>query len=103
MFRNSSIESNAGFPSKVSESLSLFVPVITNDTGDLKKYIINGKNGFIIDIFNSDVATEQLNKIINLNSNDIFKMKMYCKNNKVFNIYNYREIMSKFLLDLEKK
>ena len=39
----------AGFPTKVSESISLGIPVITNNTSDLKKYICNGVNGYMIE------------------------------------------------------
>jgi glycosyltransferase involved in cell wall biosynthesis len=39
---------NAGFPSKVVESLSLGVPVMTNVTSDLGEYLRDGRDGFLL-------------------------------------------------------
>ena len=100
LFRNNSREANAGFSTKIAESLSLFVPIITNDTSDIKKYIKNGKNGFIIDIFDEEKALNQLNSILNLASNDINEMKKYCRNNQVFDLNNYENDVKKFLIKL---
>lgn len=40
--------SQAGFPSKVVESLLLGTPVITNSTSDLSQYIEDGNNGLLL-------------------------------------------------------
>ncbi|MEG2251196.1 MAG: glycosyltransferase [Bacilli bacterium] len=40
---------NAGFPSKLSESFSLGTSVISNEFGDLKKYIKSSYNGFLLE------------------------------------------------------
>ncbi|WP_417619731.1 glycosyltransferase [Oceanihabitans sediminis] len=40
---------HAGFPTKLVESLTCGVPLITNDTSDIKKYIKNGFNGFVLE------------------------------------------------------
>ena len=50
----------AGFPTKVVESLSYGTPVIVNLTSDLGKYIIDGKNGFIV----KDCSSEELKIVI---------------------------------------
>lgn len=39
---------NAGFPTKFSESFAQGVPVIANITSDIGKYLVDGKNGFVI-------------------------------------------------------
>ena len=39
--------SNAGFPTKLAESMAVGTPVITNATGDIGLYLKDGKNGFI--------------------------------------------------------
>lgn len=49
LLRTSMTCTNVGFPTKVSESMSLGVPVITNNTSDLGYYIDDGKNGFMVD------------------------------------------------------
>jgi Glycosyltransferase len=40
--------SKAGFPTKISESLAAGVPPICNDTGDVGHFIIDGKNGLLL-------------------------------------------------------
>ncbi|AOS82752.1 hypothetical protein BIU88_00450 [Chlorobaculum limnaeum] len=39
---------NAGFPTKLVESMSVGVPVICNLTGDISQYVHDGKNGLIV-------------------------------------------------------
>lgn len=48
LIRDSKRVTNAGFPTKVSESLLLGIPVITNLTSDIAEYITDGRNGIII-------------------------------------------------------
>lgn len=47
--RQRSRVTQAGFPSKVAESLSLGIPVIVNKFSDLEPYVRSGKAGLIID------------------------------------------------------
>ena len=39
--------SHAGFPTKIAESWGFGIPVIANISSDLKKYLIDGENGFV--------------------------------------------------------
>lgn len=41
--------SNAGFPTKLGESMCVGTPVITNNTGDISLYLKNGINGYLLD------------------------------------------------------
>ena len=66
LFRNVNKMTSAGFPTKVSESISCGTPVITNSTSDLEHYIINGKNGFLVNL-NSKPLTNELTNISILN------------------------------------
>ena len=45
---------NAGFPSKLAESMSMGVPVITNLTSDLSYYFVNEENAVVVDGFSSE-------------------------------------------------
>ena len=47
--RENNIVSRAGFPTKLVESISCGVPVITNNTSNITDYIKSGYNGFILD------------------------------------------------------
>ena len=52
--------SNAGFPTKLAESMAVGTPVITNDTGDIGLYVTDHKNGFLL----SNLEEEELIKCI---------------------------------------
>jgi glycosyltransferase involved in cell wall biosynthesis len=49
VFRPNLRFSNAGFPSKIPESLSLGTPIICNVFSDIKLYLTDGKDSFIIE------------------------------------------------------
>ncbi|MDM1487159.1 glycosyltransferase [Acinetobacter towneri] len=76
--------SNAGFPSKVAESFSLGTSIISNDFSDLKKYIVNGENGYIL---KGEITSENIYKLIkklaiNVSSYNVIQnnaLKTYCK------------------------
>ena len=48
LLRDSKTSNNAGFPTKISESISLGVPPITNITSDIGCYIKDGVNGIVV-------------------------------------------------------
>ncbi len=80
----------AGFPTKFVESITCGVPVITNETSDLKKYLSKGKNGILIEL-NCDKIAETLlsltKRYIEI-ERDLFDFKKYvtlCRN--FFNSY----------------
>ena len=87
----------AGFPTKVVESLSLGVPVITTDTSDLNKYIHNGINGYIVDINDTLKLEDQLIKIINSNKEMIVQMKNNIINDKEFAVDRYEKQFRVFI------
>lgn len=64
---------SAGFPTKITESLSLGIPVITTRTSDLEKYIIDGKNGYLIDTQVNDENANKLIKILKTKNIDRYK------------------------------
>ena len=102
LFRNSNKMTNSGFPTKVSESISCGTPVITNSTSDLESYIINGKNGFLVNL-NSKSLTNQLKNILSSTSTEINTMKLYCFNSNLFSYTNYIKNTREFLKNLKIK
>lgn len=91
-FRKKNLVTTAGFPTKLSESIACGTPVITNDSSDLKEYIENGKNGFLVEIDDMDYLFEQILVICNLSKSQLFGMKEYCAQEKTF---DYREYIEK--------
>ncbi len=61
-FRNIIRMTMAGFPTKFAESITCGVPVITNNTSDLKNYLSDGKNGILVEL-NSDKIAKMLNTL----------------------------------------
>lgn len=102
LFRNVNKMTSAGFPTKVSESISCGTPVITNSTSDLENYIINGKNGFLVDLFSKSLKTQLFN-ILSLPSSEINKMKLYCNNSNLFSHKNYIDITREFLTKIKNE
>lgn len=66
---------HAGFPTKLVESLSSGVPLITNNTSDIKKFIKNGFNGFILENHSVEKIIECLENIVLLSEKEIDIMK----------------------------
>ena len=66
----------AGFPTKVSESISCCTPVLCNDTSDIKQYIVEGKTGYVM----NDIS-QMLRIVLKLNAEEIAEMKKACLNN----------------------
>lgn len=87
----------AGFPTKVSESISCGTPVITTKTSDLEDYIIEGVNGFYIDIYDQKQAVKKIINIINIEKANILTMKEYCQNNNSFYYKHYISRMEDFI------
>ena len=102
LFRNSNKMTNSGFPTKVSESISCGTPVITNATSDLERYIINGKNGFLVNLVSKSLTT-QLSDILSLTSSEINNMKLYCSNSNLFSHKNYIDITREFFTKIKIK
>lgn len=76
----------AGFPTKFAEAISVGTAVIANDTSDLKMYIKDGKNGYLI---SRDKTEENFRKILLSQKNvsveiGIFDYKKYIKQFELF-------------------
>ena len=87
----------AGFSTKFVESISCGTPIITTNTSDLEDYLEEGKNGFFIDIKDKDKSIETLLSILRYNKEDIFKMKKYCYESRLFDYRNYISQMKDFI------
>ncbi|GEM_PF-598429 len=80
----------AAFPTKASEPITLGVPVITNDTSYIFHYISDTSTGFKIDEVNQ---IEVVLKLINLSNAEVLKLRTNCLNDKSF---DYRKYIPKF-------
>lgn len=96
-FRDVNKMTTAGFPTKIVESISCGTPVITNNTSDLKEFIVEAASGFIVNIKNDDSLKKDIKKILCLKRDDITIMKNYCRDSKVFSYSNYTNTVRQFL------
>lgn len=87
---------NAGFPTKLVESLSCGIPVITTKTSDIGNYLIDGFNGFFLDE-NSENLALKTKGILHLSRNEVKKLKENSENYSKFHYENYKEEFEEFL------
>lgn len=92
--RENNIVNRAGFPTKLVESITAGIPVITNRTSNIDEYICNGENGYLID----DDIKKGLEGILNYDSEKLRQMKR----NIDKEIFYYAEYLEKFKTFLEK-
>lgn len=97
LIRDVNRDTTAGFPTKVSESISCGTPVITTKTSDLDKYIIEGKNGFFIENENDENIASFFDNIFSLKKSEIIKIKKTCVESKIFYYSNFEKEMGIFI------
>lgn len=95
--RNVNRMTTAGFSTKFVESISCGTPAITTNTSDLSKYLIEGENGFFINIDDRDEAVNKLLEIFSLNPDRIRQMKKQCYESRLFDFREYVDEMKRFL------
>lgn len=101
LIRDVNRDTTAGFPTKVSESISCGTPVITTRTSDLEEYILDGKSGFFLDAEDNNQASSRLKNILGMSKEDIESMKLYCINNKVFSYKNFTNRAKNFFNEID--
>ena len=75
LFRPQRRSSNAGFSTKLVESLAAGVPVIANATGDIPAYIENGKEGILVDDETCDSIITGLRYALTIDKNRLSEMR----------------------------
>lgn len=100
LLRENTRKSNAGFPTKVAESFMSGVPVITNATSDIMRYVVDGETGFLLDSHNvSALKTILRDKVLKLSVDEQNALKTKTKNKSyLFNSVSYTSLIEKILL-----
>ena len=95
LIRDKNRKNNAGFPTKFVESMACGTPLIATLTSNIADYILDSKNGFVVNDYNE--LDSVLQKISEMPKSDIIKMKNSCRNLNVFDYRNYeKEFMKLF-------
>lgn len=94
---------NAGFPTKVGESMAAGVPVIANITSDLGMYIKDGVNGLICSDETPHSCSDTIRRAMQLKLEDKEKMRKNArkKAEEVFDYHVYIQAFQKYLQQLE--
>ncbi len=95
-FRDNIRVNNAGFPTKLVESFSAGIPVITNNISNISDYIINEKNSFIIDNLDEDSIEKVLQRVARMSKDQINEMKSLI-DTSAFDYHNYVEDIKKYM------
>lgn len=93
------IYTKAGFPTKVVESMSNFVPVISNITSDLGLYLKHNFNSVISNSSHIDEILIALKFVANINENSYNKIRIKAHEDykKIFYYENHINSFKKFL------
>lgn len=76
LLREQTRKSNAGFPTKFSESFTSGTPVIANITSDMGEYLKDAETGFVVKEPTEDAIYRTLKeKVLTLNHDEIDQMK----------------------------
>lgn len=103
IIRESIRKSNAGFPTKLAESMMAKCPVILNYTGDISKYVSDGYNGIVVKDFSSEELEKKISYIAQLERENLDVLKNNALHTALesFNYVNYTESMRAFFEKLE--
>lgn len=103
LLRESTRKSNAGFPTKFTESFISGTPVIGNITSDLDRYLIDGETGFIVPEPSEEAVYNTLNKkVMSLDKAEIAKLKENVREvAKRFDYHSYSETLHLFMNELK--
>ena len=90
---------NAGFPTKVGESMAAGVPVIANLTSDIGLYLHDGVEGVVCSDDKPESCMLALVKVLNMNSCEKQEMRLNARKRaeQSFDCFSYIEKMSLFM------
>lgn len=94
--------SNAGFPTKLAESMAVGTPVIANLTGDIGLYLEDGYNGVICKTESLADVSCALRRILNLSNKELESMRSAARKKALesFDFRAYAEKLDDFIHDV---
>ena len=96
---------NAGFPTKVGESMMCGTPVIANHTSDLNLYIRDGDNGIVVDDESVEACAEGYRKALRMSVEEKIKMRFNARKEAEYAFFylSYKKEMEEFIRNLKKQ
>lgn len=102
LLRENKRYSNAGFPTKLVESLTSGVPVITNRTSDISAYIIDGENGFLLKDISVPTLVDCFHLVYSLGPYELNRMSEIAKKSSLenFDFQLYSNSLKSYFLNV---
>jgi len=89
--------SQEGFPMSIAEALSVSIPVISTDTGDISRFVKSNENGFLVPIMFTD---EEYIRCIELILNDYERFSKNALSSSL--VFNASSVASSLIGDIKK-
>lgn len=100
LIRDDKRDSIAGFPSKIAESISVGVPVVVTDNGDINTRLVSGRHAFVCRSHDDDSQLNGLKQALSISNEDLQKMKKHCLDDKIFSFERYTPVLKEFMESL---
>jgi len=101
-FRPRTRANEAGCPTKLAEAFSCGIPTITNDSGDVSRYITSPLHGMVVPKPDVDDMADALTKALAIPDGQLNKMKEACFKDNPFRYQIYASQVGDFLAKAEK-
>ena len=95
--RDESVVTKAGFPTKFVESITSGIPVLTNNNSNVVDYLIDGKNGFLIDADSLDTINRSMMQALSVEPVQLRQMKIDTYKSQLFDYRKFTSEFEKFL------
>jgi len=92
----------AGFPTKFVESLASGTPVLTNEASDLKDYLIDGFNGYFLNVSSDSDLSNSLSKILSMKNSSFKELKINCRSSREFDFRQYITTFNELFRNIKK-
>ncbi len=99
-FRRNDRVANTGFATKYVEAASLGIPVVTNPTSDIDRYLTDGRNGFLAPDLTPAAISGVLRRAATQGDADLLAMKAACAATNPFDIPQWQDAARVFLDEL---
>ncbi len=90
---------NAGFPTKLVESLAMGVPVICNLTSDISLYVKDGREGVVVPDCSPEAFAEGVRRILSMSADERLAIRRHARNRaeESFDYHNWVSPLGEFI------